>query len=696
MRICLRCQRTNPERAIHCQACGGILALQVGSELQGMLRRYKVEQILGSGGFGVTYLVKVLPTTQRVVLKELQAQHIHDTKVRELFEREAQALAMLDPARGVPDIMDFFYGDGQRVYMVMEYVAGEPLSALIAQREKLPLAESVKIGIQVLEVLAYIHSQGVVHRDVKPQNIMVREDGNVTLIDFGAVKEAAMMRLEAGEPTATGIQTPGYAPPEQARGLSVNQTADLYALAATLMALLTGLDPRELTNPQTGDFEWRDYVDVSDGLTYVIKKATAYRPIDRYQSAGAMLEDLKSVAEAEAWAQQLQLEMLYRTAQTHLKQSAWAEARETYQRIEALSPGYRDVSELLVKVEAVLNAASARVEADQMLRQAERELLKGFPEQEESTRTAEQSQDQDKAQATLELDPRGAGERPEAKTSAYLDDDDADAERKSSSVPQKRRPALRRRLPVWVWVIVSLLTVGGIGIRLLTLGQTNSRMRASDSMVMVYVPGGTFEMGSDNGALDEQPVRTVAVHNFWIDQTEVTNFQYKKCVEAQACAPPTRSMSNFRLFYYDEVEYNNYPVVYVSWEQANTYCKWAGARLPTEEEWEYAARGPESLTYPWGNSPPDETLLNYNAEVEDTTEVGAYPDGASWCGALDMAGNVKEWVADWYSEQKFFKVLRGGSWRSEGNGTQAAHRNNYLKLDSRDDIGFRCAVSAEK
>jgi formylglycine-generating enzyme required for sulfatase activity len=106
------------------------------------------------------------------------------------------------------------------------------------------------------------------------------------------------------------------------------------------------------------------------------------------------------------------------------------------------------------------------------------------------------------------------------------------------------------------------------------------------------------------------------------------------------CGPPSKSGSRTRDNYYDNSQFDDYPVIWVDWHDAVTYCQWVGGRLPTEAEWEYAARGPDGHIYPWGNDPPDDGLVNYNQNVGNTTEVGSYPDGASWVGALDMAGNV--------------------------------------------------------
>jgi formylglycine-generating enzyme required for sulfatase activity len=203
-------------------------------------------------------------------------------------------------------------------------------------------------------------------------------------------------------------------------------------------------------------------------------------------------------------------------------------------------------------------------------------------------------------------------------------------------------------------------------------------------MVMVYVPGGKFQMGSTEEEVDfamemcaaqpygncerswfenEHPAHQVTLDDFWIDQTSVTNAQYQRCVEAQVCDPPLWNSSDTRQDYFGNSAFDDYPVIYVNWLQADAYCEWAGARLPTEAEWEYAARGPENHIYPWGDE-FDGTRLNYcdaNCDYDyadeefddgysDTAPVGSYPGGASWCGALDMAGNVFEWTAGWLEE----------------------------------------------
>jgi formylglycine-generating enzyme required for sulfatase activity len=237
-------------------------------------------------------------------------------------------------------------------------------------------------------------------------------------------------------------------------------------------------------------------------------------------------------------------------------------------------------------------------------------------------------------------------------------------------------------------------------------GIGSTMISEKDGMVMVFVPAGEFTMGSDTGESDEKPAHTVTLDAFWIDQTEVTNAMYAKCISDGGCTPPSSSKSYTHDSYYGNLIYVDYPVIYVNWNQANAYCEWVGRRLPTEAEWEKAARGMDRGIYPWGNDAPKDTLLNYKSNVGDTTEVGKYPAGASAYGAYDMAGNVWEWVSSLYRPYPYSaddgregltasesRVLRGGAWYDFDSDVRSADRNWDDPTYSNDNFGFRCSLS---
>jgi serine/threonine-protein kinase len=228
-------------------------------------------------------------------------------------------------------------------------------------------------------------------------------------------------------------------------------------------------------------------------------------------------------------------------------------------------------------------------------------------------------------------------------------------------------------------------------------------------MVMVYVPAGPFTMGSNSGYPDEGPVHTVTLGAYWIDKIEVPNGAYALCVQAGACKPPAHKTSNGRDVYFGNPDTADYPVIFVNWDDAKTYCEWAGGRLPTEAEWEKAARGTDGRTYPWGNAAPEQDLANFGNNHLDTTADGDYPAGVSPYEALDMAGNVWEWTADWYSAEYYaqspaenpsgpetgtLKVLRGGSWNFDAPGARTTYRLSKAPTFVSADIGFRCVRPA--
>lgn len=253
---------------------------------------------------------------------------------------------------------------------------------------------------------------------------------------------------------------------------------------------------------------------------------------------------------------------------------------------------------------------------------------------------------------------------------------------------------------------------------------------------MLRVPGGKFTMGADSGGeADEHPAHEVTVGSFWLDATEVTNAAYRRCVDAKVCRP--HDPSNAARNGLDDRDFRGpeQPVSGVSWDDAVTYCGWAGKRLPTEAEWERAARGDDARRYPWGEEPPDPSRAVFGAPV--TADVGARPAGAGPYGHLDLAGNVWEWVADPYDPLAYERgsaaegkpagcpeilrslerlrragregftgsnpiptecerVLRGGAFNYHRSGLRATNRVHHPGRFRLVMSGFRCAKDGDR
>jgi formylglycine-generating enzyme required for sulfatase activity len=243
---------------------------------------------------------------------------------------------------------------------------------------------------------------------------------------------------------------------------------------------------------------------------------------------------------------------------------------------------------------------------------------------------------------------------------------------------------------------------------------------------MILISEGIFLMGEDESEdRDQQPAHLIRLDSFYIDETEISNGEYAQCVEAGVCRPPASPNASYHASYYGDPAFDDYPVIFVNWYDAETFCEWRGGRLPSEAEWEKAAGFDEiegvRRLYPWGDE-FDGTRLNFcdkNCPREqregsvddghrDTAPVGSYPDGASPYGIYDMSGNVMEWVGDWYDRRFYenstdtnplgpvegeFKSIRGGSWLSPAEETMVTIRDSFDPLVARTNLGFRCAMT---
>jgi len=226
----------------------------------------------------------------------------------------------------------------------------------------------------------------------------------------------------------------------------------------------------------------------------------------------------------------------------------------------------------------------------------------------------------------------------------------------------------------------------------------------TDTASMGLIPAGPFTMGKEGANPDEQPTHRVSLAAFYIDKYEVTVAGYAKFLKSEGADPP---------FLWQEARQDknqDKPVLGVDWYDAAAYCRWAKKRLPTEAEWEKAARGTDGRIYPWGNDPPTNIHANFGHEAATgyaaVAKVGSFEKGQSPYGIYELAGNVWEWVADRYDEHYYqhspernprgpttgpLRVVRGGAWNSSPSIITAANRNSNVPSARRSDVGFRCA-----
>jgi serine/threonine-protein kinase len=664
--------------------------------------RYRIVKLLGQGGFGTMYRAWDTTLGRPCALKENLDPA---SEIQQQFLLEARILANLSHPN-LPRVSDYFI-EGQGQYLVMDYIEGRDLQEMLEGRgAALPEDQVLPWIRQICDALTYLHTQKppIIHRDIKPANIRITPASTAMLVDFGIAKIH-----DPSTKTALGAQavTPGYSPYEQYGKGATDARTDVYALGATLYTLLTGTEPPESVQRVTALLApGRDPLTPPRQINPAITLRTSAAIMGAMQMDPA--RRLQNVADFKA-----ALGPARTPARLAASPPPPSSPAQPLPARPALPWGWMAAAGgLFVVVLFLLVAVWRRSPGGQVtLTQPALGSLPTSP-----VVSAEQTQPVVTPSITVTL-------QPSATPRTYI----VSAGDTCSEIAQQFDVSVRsivslNDLPAdcaAIYAGQTLLIPPASDVGLETPIPVASATPATpvatqvsqvDGMTLVYVPSGKFLMGSPDSDLktgqEEKPQHPVYLSVYWIDQTEVTNAMYSRCVRAGVCRPPGQRRSSTRPSYFDEPGFYDYPVIYVSWQDADTYCRWAGRRLPSEAEWEKAARGVDGGTYPWGEAPPDAGLANFNSQVGDTRAVGSYPAGASPYGALDMAGNVAEWVADWYDADYYpvspasnpagpetgeFRVLRGGSWYSQLRAMRAAFRlSNYPDLQS-ETVGFRCA-----
>ena len=647
------------------------------------LGQYLVVEALGEGGMASVYKGYDKRLDRDVAIKVILPGFSHSSAFQKRFEREAKSIARLTHIN-IVKVINYGFDEGVP-YLVMEYVPGGTLNDLLGK--PIHWQRSAQMLVPVARALEYAHRRNIVHRDIKPANFLVTDSGDLVVSDFGIAKtlDADLTKLTG---TGVSIGTPAYMSPEQGLKKEIDHRADIYSLGVVFFEMVTGKTPYEADTPFAVMMKHvteplpspSDLVpDIPEAVEEVLFKALAKNPDDRYQSMSEFAETLE-----ELW-RNLQPKFLVGKADLGSTKSDIT-IKETHE----LTRPPNEISEITkttkkrpkkfnVKIVGVIGLIAVVITT----------IVVGFQVFRENKNL-------------LEL-VKGS------KTPIPIEDHTVFP---ISTATQKTAMAIETASPT----ITPELSFTNTPEPSPSITSTETPETLSQFITdpygvsMALIPAGSFIMGND-GYATSKPTHTVLLDAFYIDQYEVTNVSYKECVDAKICKVPTSSRgehisdygSNIRDSYYNNKLYADYPKIFIRWNDAQTYCQWRGARLPTEAEWEKAARGGlDGALYPWGDQAVDCSLANIRHCFGDTTQVGSFaPNGY---GLYDMIGNVYEWVADWYDRDYYQispesnptgpgtgqrRVYRGGSW-AFGSYTVSSRSGDY-PVYTHESAGFRCA-----
>jgi len=740
------------------------------------------------------------PNIQRLVaIKVLPRQFTHDPKYLVRFQQEAKTIATLEHPAIVP-VYDF--GEhNDAPFLVMRYMSGGTLDGRL-QGEALPLEDIAAMLERLAPALDYAHEVGVIHRDLKPANILFDHQNNPYLADFGIARlaEATQTMTMIGTPAYMSPEQVESVLKLDGRSDIYALGVMLYELLAGeppyKAETPTGQMLMHITKP-IPDVQMTG-LDLPPGTQGVVNKAMAKDREERYQSAAELAEAVQGLVALEMTPGKEAAVEAGLVAGVVGRKTALPEPAvdDIPGEAEAAAAPQSELGEPDVAVDAAPAGPPTRMEVqvDTALKDgAEKVLLYTPPE-----KTAEEQQVAEPiSAATLPADAGrksgglpgwiwwvgalallviaglgiraimgGAGNEVNAVPAAAIPTEEAsgpagvevtrvvtetntkeievtrvvedEKEEGTAAEPVEKATETPKAAETPTEVPGPSTAVDAETPPLVaTLGGTWTR--PIDGMTMVYVPEGSFPMGSEEGDDDEKPVHEVSLDAFWIDRTEVTNAKFAQFVEATG--HETMAEKGGGGYAYSNGEWQktegadwqhpsgpgsdlngleDHPVVHVFSYDAEAYCEWAGARLPSEAEWEYAARGPEGLIFPWGdgfdgektnfcdvNCPFDHADQESDDGYAFTAPVGSYPEGESWSGALDMSGNVWEWVNDWYNENYYAdspernpqgpdsgegKRPRGGGWNNKELELLSSQR--FARFTNGNAfIGLRCAVS---